>query len=180
MPASYKKKPRVTVNIELYIQSGIVESYALGLATPLEVAEFEQLLPHFPELQEGLSEFEYHLELFAIDNEAPPPPGTREKIEARLREMPALPRIAHSNGRQYRQRQSGEYIPIETSSPYITVHRAWRTWFIVFCILSKITLGLSIYYFLEYRHAQKQIQQWEEQLGKREGAGAANAGDGGK
>lgn len=166
------------MNIELYIQSGIVESYALGLATPLEVAEFEQLLPLFPELREVLSDFEYHLELFAIDNEEPPPPGTRENIEARLREMPAVPRIQPNNGRQYRRRHSTEYIPVETSSPYITVHKAWRTWFIVFCILSKITLGFSIYYFLEYRHAQKQIQQLEEQLGKKEAAGAA--GDGGK
>src|SRR5258708_14683056 len=181
MPANYKKKPRVAVNIELYIQSGIVESYALGLATPLEVAEFEQLLPHFPELREVLSDFEYRLELFAIDNEEPPPPGIQEKIEARLREIQAVPRITHSNGRQYRRRQSGEYIPIETSSPYvIMVHKAWRTWFIVFCILSKITLGLSIYYFLEYRHARRQIQQLEEQLGKREGAGAASAGEGGR
>jgi hypothetical protein len=150
------------VNIELYIQSGIVESYAFGLATPLEVAEFEQLLPHFPELKEALSDFEYHLELFAIDNEEPPPPGTQEKIEERLRKMPVLPRITYSDGRQYR------------------VHKAWRTWFIVFCILSKITLGFSIYYFLEYQHARKRIQQLEEQQGKRGGAGAASAGDGEK
>ena len=81
----------MTVNIELYLQSGIVESYALGLATPLEVAEFEQLLPHYPELKERLSDFEYQLELFAIDNEVPPPPGTKERIEARLRDAAGTP-----------------------------------------------------------------------------------------
>jgi hypothetical protein len=158
------------VNIELYIQSGIVESYALGLATPFEVAEFEQLLPHFPELREALSEFEYHLELFSIDNEVPPPPEVKERIKARIREVPAVPdkeqggsgRRAGENDR--RGKKGPEYIPVEVSTPYIRVHKRWRTVF----ILSKILLALSIYYFLEYRHTQKHVQQLEEQLGKRE------------
>ena len=167
MSAGYQKKPRVRVNIELYLQSGIVESYALGLATPLEVAEFEQLLPHYPELREVLSDFEYHLELFAIDNEVPPPPGTKERIEARLRETPAPPAIRQEQERHYkRQKRRGEYIPVEVSTPYIRVHKHWRTFFIAVFILSKILLGLAIYYYLEYRHTQKHVQQLEEQLGK--------------
>lgn len=152
------------MNIELYIQSGIVESYVLGLASPPEIAEFEQLLPHYPELKEALSDFEYHLELFAIDNEEPPPPGTRERIEERIRELPA---VDQRNERKYRRgKRGGEYIPVEVSSPYIRVHKHWRTFFIAVFILSKILLGFAIYYFLEYRHTQKHVQQLEEQLGK--------------
>jgi len=167
----------VTVNIELYLQSGIVESYALGLATPLEAAEFEQLLPHYPELKESLSDFEYQLELFAIDSEVPPPPGTKERIEARLREIPALPEIREDKGRgSRRQKRTGEYIPVEVSSPYIRVHKRWRTFFIAVFILSKILLGLAIYYYLEYRHTQKHVQQLEEQLDKT-GAGETEGGD---
>jgi anti-sigma-K factor RskA len=148
------------VNIELYIQSGIIESYALGLASPSEVAEFEQLLPHFPELKEALSDFEYHLELFAIENEAPPPPGARERIEARIRELPAVPEGAKGDERR--------------------VHENRRTWLIVFFVLSNILLAVAIYYFLEYRHARKQVQQMEEQLGKKEaGGGGAESGNGG-
>ncbi|HXO78137.1 MAG TPA: hypothetical protein VN824_22940 [Puia sp.] len=155
------------MNIELYLQSGIVESYALGLATAPEVAEFEQLLPHYPELREVLSDFEYHLELFAIDNEEPPPPGIKERIEARLREIPAVPETRQDKGHNYRrQKRTGEYIPVEVSTPYIRVHKHWRTFFIAVFILSKILLGLAIYYFLEYRHSQKHVQQLEEQLGK--------------
>jgi len=166
------------VNIELYIQSGIVESYALGLATPLEIAEFEQLLPHFPELKEALADFEYHLELFAIDNEEPPPAGTRERIEARIRELPAMAGATRGGERKYRRGKSaGEYLPIEVSSPYIRVHRKWRTFFIAVFILSKIFLGFAIYYFLEYRHAQKHVRQLEQQLGKKEAAGAAGEVD---
>jgi hypothetical protein len=155
------------VNIELYIQSGIVESYALGLATPFEVAEFEQLLPHFPELQEALSEFEYHLELFSLDNEVPPPPGLREKIKGRIRELPVVPEKGADGDRVRGEKKATEYIPVEVSTPYIRVHKRWRTFFIIVFVLSKILLALSIYYFLEYRHTQKHVQQLEEQLGKK-------------
>ncbi|GGA91349.1 hypothetical protein GCM10011511_13350 [Puia dinghuensis] len=155
------------MNIELYMQSGIVESYALGLATPEEVDEFEQLLPHFPELKEALSDFEYHLELFSIDHEIPPPPGVRVKIEERIREMPDV-RRAYRRG--YYRRQHAEYVRAEVTDPYIRVHKVWRTWFIIFCIVSKIFLGLAIYYFVEYRHAQGEVLQLQRQLDKTQGA----------
>jgi hypothetical protein len=155
------------VNIELYIQSGIVESYALGLATSFEVAEFEQLLPHFPELREALSEFEYHLELFSFDNEVPPPPELREKIRDRIREVPVLPDPGPGSTRHRREKKATEYIPVEVSTPYIRVHKRWRTFFIIVFILSKILLACAIYYFLEYRHTQKHVQQLEEQLGRK-------------
>jgi len=161
------------VNIELYIQSGIIESYALGLATPFEVAEFEQLLPHFPELREALSDFEYHLELFSIDNEVPPPPELREKIKSRIREVPAVQEKAEGTRRT--GKRGAEYIPVEVSSPYIRVHKHWKTFFIIVFILSKILLALAIYYFLEFRHVQKHVLQLEEQLGRKE-AGVGGEG----
>jgi hypothetical protein len=124
-------------------------------------------LPHFPELKDALSDFEYQLELFAIDHEIPPPPGSRERIEARLRKMPAVRRPARSSNGYYRRSPSAEYIRVESSSGLIKVHKYWRTAFIAIFILSKILLAMSIYYFVEYRHAQKQIHQLEQQTGKK-------------
>jgi anti-sigma-K factor RskA len=66
----------------------MIESYALGLATVPERAEFEQLMAQYPALRTALSDFEYRLELFAIYHETPPPPEMREQIEARVRETP--------------------------------------------------------------------------------------------
>ena len=150
---SWNDQKKLGVNIELYMQSGIVESYALGLATGEEVDEFEQLLPHYPELKDALQDFEYHLELFSIDNEIPPPPEVRRKIEDRLREVPA---IAGSVGRGHR-RQRSEYVAARETSNHIRVHKIWRILFIGVFVLSKIFLILAIYYFLEYRHAEKQL-----------------------
>lgn len=72
------------MDIEQYIRSGIVESYALGLATASERVEFEQLVAVNPALKAALSAFEYQLELFALCHETPPPAGMREKIIDRL------------------------------------------------------------------------------------------------
>jgi anti-sigma-K factor RskA len=145
------------VNIELYIQSGIVESYVLGLATSTEREEFDQLMPHYAELKAALSDFEYQLELFAIDNEEPPPPEVRERIQARIRDIPAVRPSKNANGRRHERKGSG-YLHVETSSNHIRVHKAWRTLFIVIFILSKIFLVLAIYFFLEYRHVKAAVQ----------------------
>jgi hypothetical protein len=145
------------VNIELYIQSGIVESYALGLATLVEREEFEQLVPHYPELKLALSDFEYHLELFALDNEEPPPPEVKERIRSRIQDVPAVRPSKHGNGRHHGERGS-RYLNVETSSNHIRVHKAWKSLFIVIFILSKIFLALAIYYFLEYRHLKAAVQ----------------------
>jgi anti-sigma-K factor RskA len=149
MFAYHQKENRV--NIELYIQSGIVESYALGLAALTERDEFEQLMRHYPELKVALSDFEYHLELFAIDSEEPPPPGVREKIQARIQDIPALRPSKNGNGRHYEKR-GASYLHVETSSNHIRVHKAWKTLFIVVFVMAKVFLALAIYYFLEYRH----------------------------
>lgn len=135
------------------MQSGIVESYALGLATQDEVAEFEQLIPHFPELKEALQEFEYHLELFSIDNEIPSPPEVRAKIEDNFQALPAIPGQARRGHRGHRS----EYVEAKESSNHIRVHKIWRTLFISVFVLSKIFLILAIYYFIEYRRAEKQL-----------------------
>ncbi len=145
------------------MQSGVVEAYALGLATPDEKEEFEQLWPYYPELKVALSDFEYQLELFAIDNEEPPPPGLREKIEARIRETPAVRRGNGGNGNGH-GKGAPNYLQVETSSNHMRVHKAWKTVLIVIFILSKIFLALAIYYFVEYRHARVEVQQTQQQV----------------
>jgi hypothetical protein len=157
MSVTYSKKP--WVNIELYIQSGIVESYSLGLATPVEREEFEQLMPHYPELKTALSDFEYQLELFALDNEIPPPPGMREQIEARIRETPVVREEPGPRSHSRPEDGGSVYLNVETSSNHIRVHKAWKTLFIVLFVLSKIFLALAILFYVEYRHARQDARR---------------------
>ena len=73
------------MDIEEYIRSGIIESYALGLATASEREEFELLMAEHPGLRTALSVFEYQLEAFALVHETTPPTGMRERIAALLK-----------------------------------------------------------------------------------------------
>ena len=152
------------MNIHQYIASGIVESYTLGLASPQEAAEFERMLLLHAPLQQALADFQFQLELFAIQNEVPPPPGIKGEIEDRLRNVPAVRPIYRRQGQKGDDERQSDYIKVQSSSTHMWVHRYWRPVFIIIFILSKIFLALSIYFFVQYLHDQRDIQQLQDQL----------------
>jgi hypothetical protein len=45
------------VDIQVYIQSGIIESYVLGLASAEEIAELEAMRLQYPEVDEAIFRF---------------------------------------------------------------------------------------------------------------------------
>jgi anti-sigma-K factor RskA len=59
------------MNIKEYIQSGIIESYVLGLADAEESAELEQLRMQHPEIEQAIRAFEQELERSATQNAVP-------------------------------------------------------------------------------------------------------------
>jgi hypothetical protein len=67
------------VNIKDYISSGIIESYVLGLASPAERVEFEELCRQYPELVTARTEFELVLEKQLLAH-APASPAVNEKL----------------------------------------------------------------------------------------------------
>jgi anti-sigma-K factor RskA len=82
------------VNIQEYIASGIVESYVLGLASPEERIEFEQMCAQYPELVEARNNFELSLEEQARKNVVQPPAGVKDKIWNKIQQtVPNTPKI---------------------------------------------------------------------------------------
>jgi hypothetical protein len=155
------------VNLPQYIQSGIIEAYALGLATPDEKKEFESLLPLYPALQDALFAFEHQVEKLAHDNAIPPPPDIRQQFHDFLKGMPIQKRstreIPHGTNRNGAKRTT--YITAqEVSSAHIKVHKYWRIAFLVVFILSKIFLGFLIYYALRFHETQMELKQLQHQL----------------
>ncbi|WP_121352947.1 anti-sigma factor [Flavisolibacter nicotianae] len=68
------------MNVKEYINSGIIESYVLGMATEAERQEFEQICASHPEVAEARDSFERSLET-ALMQEAPAPPAfVKEKL----------------------------------------------------------------------------------------------------
>lgn len=92
------------MDIEQYIESGIVCAYLLGLATEAEKAEFERMLLQYPELQAARRDFERGIEELAISNVVVPPKSVRENIIRRLKERPPKKIQAEKNERQSRWR----------------------------------------------------------------------------
>ncbi|MBC7904372.1 MAG: anti-sigma factor [Gemmatimonadaceae bacterium] len=77
------------MNIKDYISSGIIESYTLGLASPEERKEFEQLCLQHPELEEARTAFEIILEEQAMANAVPAPAHLKQQIWNELKQPPA-------------------------------------------------------------------------------------------
>lgn len=72
------------MNIEEYIASGIVETYALGLCSPQEAAELERLCAQYPVLKEAVKEAQETLEAYAVAHTLKPNQAVKAKLEAQL------------------------------------------------------------------------------------------------
>jgi anti-sigma-K factor RskA len=68
------------VNVQEYIESGIIESYVMGLASEPERAEFERLCTLHPDLLAARKKFEERLEGYASENAVIPPPEVKVKV----------------------------------------------------------------------------------------------------
>lgn len=68
------------MNVKEYIQSGIVESYVLGLATEAEQQEFERMCADYPEIAAARDAFERSLEEQLLQDALTPPAFVKEKI----------------------------------------------------------------------------------------------------
>lgn len=72
------------MDIQAYIQTGIIESYVLGLASTEEIAEVEKLAAEYPEVQEAINAYSEMLEQQAFVNAIAPPPFVKERIMAAI------------------------------------------------------------------------------------------------
>ncbi|MDH7463244.1 anti-sigma factor [Chitinophagaceae bacterium 26-R-25] len=68
------------MNIQEYIQSGIIESYVLGLASEEERLEFESVCATYPEVVEAREAFELSLEHIAMSDAVTPPAYLKDRI----------------------------------------------------------------------------------------------------
>ena len=66
------------------INSGLLETYAFGLATPSEAAEVEKALATYPEVAAELEAVQAGLEQYALLHRSTPPEGLKNDIKARL------------------------------------------------------------------------------------------------
>lgn len=137
------------MELKFYIESGIIESYVLGLASDTEVEELQHMRRLYPELDTEVEFVERRLERAAFDEPAMPPAEVRDRV---------LQKVRWESGSAYADPSSNyTFINIQPKDGnHITVHRWWKIFFIIFFIMSKVFLFLAIFYYLKYRMSQEQ------------------------
>lgn len=72
------------MDIKAYIESGVIESYVLGMADTQEVAELEQLSRQYPEIRKAIDDFELNLEKQSLAGAVMPSPEVKKQLLAKL------------------------------------------------------------------------------------------------
>lgn len=137
------------MELKFYIESGIIESFVLGLASDAEAEELQHMRRLYPELDTEVEFVERRLERAAFDEPVMPPVEIRDRV---------LQKIRWEQGHAYSDPASNyTFINIQPKDgDHITVHRWWKIFFIIFFIMSKVFLFLAIFYYLKYRMSQEQ------------------------
>ncbi|MGI8952838.1 MAG: anti-sigma factor [Chitinophagaceae bacterium] len=68
------------MDIRLYIESGAIESYVLGLSNASEAAEIELLMTEHAEIKKAVDDFASEIEQFALQNTIPQPEEIKGKL----------------------------------------------------------------------------------------------------
>ena len=152
------------MTIKEYIESGILEAYVLGSASEEEALQLLELKTQHPEIRDALYELETDLERIAQSMSIPPPPGALTKIEQNINDLVNIPETKPQLNDGYNHESGNQYIAVESESTHMRVHKVWKLIFAAVFILSKIFLIASIYFYLENRQAQQQIQDLKTEL----------------
>ncbi|RFM29883.1 anti-sigma factor [Deminuibacter soli] len=138
------------MDTQAYIQSGIIESYVLGLATAEEAAELQQLCAQYPEIKAAVEAFELELEQQAMNDAIAPDAAVKTALMATL----------------FNEEQQQAIVqPIGTGAPVIPMHpvypshhKTWQTIAAAAILLFVVSAGFNIYYYNHYQSARNEYQ----------------------
>lgn len=138
-----------------YIESGIIESYVLGLASTEEVQLLDRMRSLYPELNAEIATTEYKLQKLMQEGGVTPPAKVWNKIAER---------IAPHNRDGYDARagkQRGADGPftyvLQPRNNTITVSIWWRCGFIALVVIVMALLASSIYFYQQFRNMEERL-----------------------
>lgn len=159
-------------NIQQYISSGILEAYVLGSLTEQEEREVLLMKKQYPVVNEALAHLESDMEQFAMQMAINPPPALWERIEGEINDIIKFQEAevvpfgrANQDRTDYQPpKPEPQFIEVEAQSNHIKVHKLWRWAFLAVFILGKIFLATAIYFYIENRHNQQEVQELKTQM----------------
>lgn len=140
------------MEIRDYIESGVIESYVLGLAEPEEISDLETLKEQHPEITQAIDEFTTSLEEHAFKNAIPPPPDVKARLMARLANEDLEMQGANTLTVAYNR--NDEHAP---QAP-IRKMRTWSFAAAASVILLVVSAAANIFLYNKYSNTKSQYQ----------------------
>jgi hypothetical protein len=133
-----------------FIESGILESYLLGLTAEDEKEYVQNRILTDQQITDYVLDLETDIRLYFDQHATPPPPEIREIVQLRTakRDIQKKKHVFEQKTAQDTSKKE-EYLEIEVNDTYIKVHKFWRPAFIAVFILSKIFLIAGLYYYFK-------------------------------
>jgi anti-sigma-K factor RskA len=133
-----------------FIESGILESYLLGLTSEDEKEYIQNRILTDQQVTDHVLNLESDIRLFFDQYTTPPPAEVREIVQLRTarRDIQKKKHVFEQKTTQDTSKKD-EYLEIEVNDTYIKVHKLWRPAFIAVFILSKIFLIAGLYYYFK-------------------------------
>jgi len=140
------------VNVQDYIQSGIIESYLLGMANEQEAAELMQLSRQHPEIKQAIDSFEASLEATAFANAVPAPAPIKNNLFELLKDDFAEPIV---------EKTTTPIVPLNNAAkttstietPVRSISNKFSYMAAASTILLVVSLGLNYYFYNKYTTA---------------------------
>jgi len=159
------------VEINKIIESGLMETYVMGIATEEEVQKVLSLKKDYPVFKAALEQLEYDMEVLAQNMSIEPPAGTLAKIEQEINEIQRQNQAVQNNfnseysyDKNHQENKREKYIEVESESNQMRVNKAWKWVFVAVFVLGKIFLAFAIYFYLENRQIKEQIKELKIEL----------------
>ncbi|MET7254764.1 anti-sigma factor [Dyadobacter fermentans] len=152
------------MNIQAYIESGILEEYVLGTVTPQEKQEVECMSHIYPEIKAELLRTESALEEYALKHQTTPPPSLKESIFAQMNfDAPAEEPKAEDATAQQTVSQNDAATPVRTEARVIdnafdrvetqVVTPAWAKLSVAAAVLLALFAGWSAMQMTDMKNA---------------------------
>lgn len=149
------------MDLEAYIQSGILESYATGVASPQERREVECLSNIYPEIATELADIQVSLETFALSHQEGAPEGLKSNIMAQINKTEQLPPENLSIARDTK-----EETDIEKQEPPLHAKQGTknRYWMAASIALALALGSMAVWNSSRTKNLENQLQDLNQQM----------------
>lgn len=151
------------MNPQAYIESGILESYILGLVSDEQQKDVERYTQTYPEVSLALKDLENVINTHF--SASVPPPTIRQRVkEFDHDSLKKWDFNEQSHSKKATQKEDIKYLEVEVSDTHLRVHKYWRPAFIAVFILSKIFLAAALYFYFKSDSLNKENLKLQQEI----------------